>query len=98
MSKAYTIITGASSGIGEACAREQAEQWKNLILVARRKDRLDKLKAELQKECGVSVQVYSVDLAEVKNIEAFFKDIAGEDIEALINNAGLALGKSSFED
>ncbi len=98
MSKTYTIITGASSGIGEACAREQAGQGKNLILVARRKDRLEKLKTELEKECGVSVKVFGVDLGETKNIEAFFKDIADESIEALINNAGLALGKSSFED
>ena len=94
----FTVITGASSGIGKACAIALAKEGKNLILLARRKDKLEELKLELEKTCSIQVLIYQVDLSEIKNIEDFFKQIEDKNIDTLINNAGLALGKASFED
>ncbi len=95
---AFTIITGASSGIGRACATALAKEGKNLILLARRKDKLEQIKSELEEAHSVEVLIYQVDLSEVKNIEDFFKQIEDKTVDTLINNAGLALGKASFED
>ncbi|MDA1317548.1 MAG: SDR family NAD(P)-dependent oxidoreductase [bacterium] len=94
----YTIITGASSGIGRACATTLAKEGKNLILLARRKDKLEQIKSELEEAHSVEVLIYQVDLSEIKNIEDFFTQIEDKSIDILINNAGLALGKASFED
>ncbi len=94
----FTIITGASSGIGSACATALANEGKNLILLARRKDKLEKIKLKLEKDNSIQVLIYQVDLSEIKNIEDFFKQIENKAIDTLINNAGLALGKASFED
>jgi 3-hydroxy acid dehydrogenase / malonic semialdehyde reductase len=94
----FALITGASSGIGEACAVALAHEGKNLILVARRKKKLEELKTLFEKTYGISVKIYSVDLSDVENIENFFKEIEDLRVDILINNAGLALGKTSFED
>ncbi len=94
----YTLITGASSGIGEACAIALARDGHNLILPARRKEKLEDLKTKLEKEYNVAVLVYKVDLGNIEEIESFFNEIKGQKINVLINNAGLALGKASFED
>lgn len=94
----FTIITGASSGIGSACATALAKEGKNLILLARRTDKLKQIKSELEKTYLVQVLIYQVDLSEIKNIEDFFKQIEDKTVDTLINNAGLALGKVSFED
>jgi hypothetical protein len=94
----YSLITGASSGIGRATAIALANTGKNLILVARRKDRLDKLTYELQKKHKVDVQVYDTDLSIVENIDQLFEQLQAFKIDVLINNAGFALGKASIED
>lgn len=94
----FTLITGASSGIGSACATALAKEGKNLILLARRKAKLEEIKLELEKTYSIEVLIYQVDLSEIKNIEDFFKEIEDKTIDGLINNAGLALGKASFED
>ncbi len=94
----YTLITGASSGIGEATARLLAQKGKNLILLSRRADRLEKLSRELMDAYPVNAIAFEVDLCNVQAIDEFFDGIQGYSIDALINNAGLALGKSSFED
>lgn len=96
--KTYTLITGASSGIGEACALELAKDGRNLILIARRIEKLDEIKTQIEKDFGVSVETFQVDLGSVQNIEEFFTNIKDLSIDTLINNAGLALGKDSFED
>lgn len=94
----FALITGASSGIGEACAFALGKEGHNLILVARRKERLEKMKSQLEKKFKISVLVYQVDLGDTENIEKFFDEIKKKNIDVLVNNAGLALGKMPFEE
>ena len=84
----YALITGASSGIGEAIAREYARRGKPLILSARRKDRLDSLATELGAK--VPVVVLAADLADPKAPKALFDAIqaTGLKVDTLVNNAG----------
>ena len=84
----YALITGASSGIGEAIAREYARRGKPLILTARRKDRLDALAAELGAK--VPVVVLAADLADAHAPRQLFEAIqtAGLKVDTLVNNAG----------
>ena len=93
-------ITGASSGIGEATAIKLAEQGFNLILTARRKDRLEKLKSELEQKFSVKILLSIFD---VRNREEVLEAISTlptewKKIDVLVNNAGLASGLASFED
>ncbi len=94
----YALITGASSGIGKAAAEALAQKGKNLILVARRKDKLDELKTKWEKEYGITILTYQVNLAVPEAVEQLFENLEKQAIDVLINNAGLALGKASFED
>ncbi|MBI2112492.1 SDR family NAD(P)-dependent oxidoreductase [Candidatus Woesearchaeota archaeon] len=98
ISKTFALITGASSGIGKECAIALAKEGKNLILLARRIDKLEEIKLKLEKENSIKVFAYQVDLSKINEIEHFFKAIENKEIDILINNAGLALGKTSFED
>lgn len=93
------LITGASSGIGEATARELAEASDgniNLILTARRKEKLDQLKGDLESKFP-SLKILSVqlDVSDLGAIKSFVRDIpeSFSDIDVLINNAGKALGR-----
>jgi len=81
------LITGASSGIGEEFARQLARQRYNLVIVARRKGRLDHLAEELQSR-GVTVEVIEADLSKPEGAEAVRARIAKGDIDYLVNNAG----------
>ncbi|MFA5274140.1 MAG: SDR family NAD(P)-dependent oxidoreductase, partial [Candidatus Izemoplasmatales bacterium] len=63
----YAIITGASSGIGREIAQELAKKQLNLILVARRRDRLEALKKKLETEYSIKVIVKDVDLSVMEN-------------------------------
>jgi 3-hydroxy acid dehydrogenase / malonic semialdehyde reductase len=94
------FVTGASSGIGEACAKIFAEHGANIILCARRRDRIEKLAADLSAQH--KVKCYTLEL-DVSNRTAVEKAIAAlpadwQDIEVLINNAGLALGMNRFHE
>ena len=85
------LITGASSGIGEACALMFAERGVNLVLVARRIRELERVRNMiLENHAGITVEIMSVDLTNVAEI-ATLKDTVGA-IDILINSAGLALG------
>ena len=84
------LITGASSGIGAELARIHASRGGNLVLVARREDRLNQIKAELEKEFHVEVAVIAKDLSDAAAPEEIVREIAsrGIEIDCLINNAG----------
>ena len=94
----YTLITGASSGIGEATAKIFAAHGRNLILIARRKDRLEKLAKALIKEHGVDVIIHAVDVTNAKDLQKCFASFKDKDIDVVINNAGLALGTEPLQD
>jgi uncharacterized protein len=83
------LITGASSGIGAVFARKLAANGHNLVLVGRRRERLDALSAEIRQQMPVAVDVLVADLAEEKGIqqvERCIEDLGQLDL--LINNAG----------
>ncbi|WP_022885222.1 SDR family NAD(P)-dependent oxidoreductase [Glaciibacter superstes] len=85
-----TIVTGASSGIGEAFARELARRRSDLILVARRQGRLQTLASELEASHGVRVTVISLDLSVPGAGRALAANLAerGIPVTGLVNNAG----------
>lgn len=94
------FITGASAGIGEATAMKLAQEGYNLILTARRADRLEKLKGELEKQYGIKVLLCIVD---VRNRNEVIKAIEGlptewQKIDVLVNNAGLASGLAPIDE
>lgn len=93
----FALITGASSGIGQATARQLAALGKNLILVARRLERLETLKTELEAQHGVTVKIYPLDVSDLKAVESFYNNLAETPVDMLINNAGLSRGKEPFD-
>lgn len=88
------LVTGASAGIGAAVARELAARGHNLILVARRKDKLDELGAELQATHGIRAESLGCDLTKSAARDRLAGRISslGLEVEILINNAGFATG------
>lgn len=94
------FISGATSGIGKACAEKFAASGDNIIINGRRADRLSELKNSLQKEFNVKVFETVFD---VQNKEEVFNAINNlpeewKTIDILINNAGLALGRDYFDE
>ncbi len=93
-------ITGASSGIGTACAEEFAKLGCNLLLIARRKDRVDALAESLQKTHPIETHSVQLDVRNHIEVENTFWSLA-EDwhrIDILVNNAGLARGFSKLHE
>ncbi len=91
--KKIALITGATSGIGEACARRFSKGGYDLILTGRNQSKLDSLKKELYAG-GTEVKSLTFDVRDYKGAEEAVSSLAGRwrDIDVLINNAGLALG------
>jgi len=87
------LITGASSGIGKEFARQLARRGSNLVLVARRADRLDSLASELRSAYGVTVTTIPFDLSREAPGEALAADMVGRGISitSVINNAGFGM-------
>ena len=81
------LITGASSGMGRDMARYLASKNIDLILVARRKERLEELKGELK----VNVKIITLDLSDEKNVYKLYDECKKDNIDILINNAGFGL-------
>ncbi len=94
------LITGATSGIGKACAEKFASAGYDIIITGRRKDRLSEIQASLQSQFGISVLPLCFDMQDRKSVASAFDHLPGQwkKIDILINNAGLALGRDSFEE
>ncbi len=98
--KNIVFITGATSGIGLACARKFAENGHNLIITGRRNDRLHTISTQLVKDYSVKVHALNFDVRDneaVKNAVANLPD-EWKEIDILVNNAGLAVGMDTIQD
>jgi uncharacterized protein len=93
MASRLCLVTGASAGIGEAFARLYARHGHDLVLTARRAERLEKLAEELRELHGVQVQVVVADLAEPGAVDQIITAVeaGGREVDVLINNAGYGL-------
>ncbi|MEO7802405.1 MAG: SDR family NAD(P)-dependent oxidoreductase, partial [Ginsengibacter sp.] len=98
--KRIVFITGASSGIGLACAEKFAAAGDDLVITGRRVERLESLKTSLQSRYNIECHAASFDIQDkdavklaVENLPDRFKHV-----DILINNAGLALGRNYFQD
>lgn len=105
MAKKIVLITGATSGIGEGCARKFAQGGYDLILTGRNSAKLDALKKELETEGQAQVQALTFDVRHREEAEKVLDLLPAEwkNIDVLINNAGLARGlepeyEGDFED
>jgi len=88
------LITGATAGIGQACARAFAAQGVHLVLVGRRQERLDALATELRDAFGVEIRTHAVDVRDREAVGALGESVEaqGVEVDILVNNAGKALG------
>jgi len=84
----YTVITGASSGIGKAMAYQFAKEHHNLVVVARRSSELEKMKLDIEANHGVKVEVITCDLSIEANAYDLYEKLKAFEIGTLINNAG----------
>jgi serine 3-dehydrogenase len=94
------LVTGASSGIGEACARRFAAEGARLVLWARRRDRLERLDAELPRPAAGRHQLAAVDVRDRAAVNRAAAELvaAGQVPDVLINNAGLASGLAKLQE
>lgn len=92
------LITGTSSGIGEACARMFAQNGYDIILNARRIERLQNLKDQLEKDYKINCLLLPFDVRKKEEVNASISAIPydWQNISVLVNNAGLAAGLSRF--
>jgi serine 3-dehydrogenase len=90
----WILVTGASAGIGEACSRRFAESGADLVLWARRVERLEALAAELSDRYGTEIESRQVDVRDRNLVtrEAAALVESGRVPDVLLNNAGLASG------
>lgn len=85
----YTVITGASSGIGYEAALAFAARGKNLILAARRLDKLQELKEKIHDQYpDIKVVIQSVDLTNIEQVYSFYESLSDYELDTFINNAG----------
>ncbi len=98
--KKIVVITGATAGIGEACAHIFAKNGYQLILTGRRKDRLEKLSSALSSKCKSKVHCLSFDVRNFDETQAAINSLPKDwsQIDILINNAGLAAGFGPIQD
>jgi NADP-dependent 3-hydroxy acid dehydrogenase YdfG len=94
------LITGATSGIGEATAKKLASIGYDIIITGRRNDRLEKLTGELKSEFNVDVLSLNFDVRSNDDVTKHLSSLSGKwkEIDVLVNNAGLAAGLSTFQD
>lgn len=87
----WALVTGASAGIGEVFSRELAQRKVNLVLVARREDRLRALAEDIRRANGVEVRIVSLDLAREDFLPTLVASTADIHVALLVNNAGFGL-------
>jgi len=89
-SKSFTLITGASGGIGYELAKLAAADRKNLVLIARSANKLDRLAEEIRNNYKSEVIILAIDLSDEAGVKKLIAEIAGKNIkvDTLINNAG----------
>lgn len=94
------FITGASSGIGKACAEQFADLGVNLVITARRMDRLKELASELSLKYGIKCLPIKLNVQSNEEVESVFKELEHEKIEIdiLVNNAGLGLSVDKLQE
>lgn len=94
------VVTGASSGIGEACARAFAAAGDRVVLAARRADRLSGVAGELAAAHGTETLEIVLDVRDRPAVEAALRSLPEEwrDVDVLVNSAGLAAGLAAFQD
>ena len=92
------LITGASAGIGEACARALAARGCDLVLAARRLEKLEALAAELSAAHGILVTTVFLDVSDRASAESLLERAGNPTIDVLVNNAGLARGLAPLQD
>ena len=97
MSMKYTVITGASSGIGKATAVKFAKQGHNLILVARRREKLEELAEKIKEKHSVEVICETADLTDNEQAYDFYEKCKTHDVDIWINNAGSGLQQKISE-
>lgn len=100
LKETIVCITGASSGIGAACAEEFARSGSRLLVIARRKERLDELARTLRVTFSAETHVLPLDIRHRHEVEAAFAslDRAWNNIGILVNNAGLARGLAKLHE
>ncbi len=88
------FISGATSGIGEGCARKFASEGANLILNGRNQDKLNELKVELETDFGIEVLLLPFDVRDRERAKVAIESLEGKwkSIDVLVNNAGLVIG------
>ncbi|MDC1105584.1 SDR family NAD(P)-dependent oxidoreductase [Prolixibacteraceae bacterium] len=93
------LITGATAGIGEACALQFGAQGHRLIVTGRRQDRLNQLVVRLKNE-GIQVASLCFDVTKKSEVDAAIASLTKtwQDVDVLINNAGLAVGLELLQD
>jgi short-subunit dehydrogenase len=89
----YALVTGASSGIGYELAKLLAADGKNLVITARNKEALERIKTELESMYGVSARVLVKDLSVPGAPQEIYSELEkeGTDVDVLVNNAGFGL-------
>ena len=94
------FITGASSVIGKSIAYSFGKNGDDLILCARRKEKLIEIKSDIERRYGVNVHIYQLDVTKYDEVKKIVDTILKEvkKIDILVNNAGLALGLDKFQD
>src|ERR1700740_2686603 len=94
------FITGATSGIGKACAEKFASSQYDVIITGRRRDRLEQLKKDIELKYGVGVLALAFDVQKESAVKAVVEGLSDEwnNISVLVNNAGLALGRDFFDE
>ena len=94
------FITGATSGIGKSAAYKFAELGANLILAARRTDRLEVISSDMMSEYSVKVFTVEMDVRNYDEVKSKIESLSGEwkNIDILVNNAGLARGLSKIHE